>query len=295
MSLEGRLDEPTPKVWLIGGTQESAALAIALTKAEIPFVVTVTTDAAEAMYAGALEQSSQAQIQVGGVAPEAMADWLSHHGIVAVLDGSHPFATAVSAGAIAAATQAQCPYLRFERAVVQPSAIDPAHRLDGLATSGDLATSEGLATQVTLVPSLEALLTPEQLSGQRVLLVLGYRMLPYFQSWQQQSKLFARILPSQIALAAALAAGFTSDRLIALRPPISRDLERALWQQWGITKVIAKCSGQAGGEIVKRAIATELGIQLCLIQRPAVDYPAQTSDVEAAIAFAQQALAHSAC
>lgn len=288
MLLEGRPDEPTPKVWLIGGTQESAALAIALTKAEIPFVVTVTTDAAQVMYAAALEQSSQAQIQVGVVAPEAMADWLSHHGIVAVLDGSHPFATAVSAGAIAAATQAQRPYLRFERATVQPSAIDPARRLDGLATSA------GLATKTTLVPNLEALLTPKQLAGQRVLLVLGYRMLPYFQPWQEQSRLFARILPSQTALAAALAAGFTSDRLIALRPPISRDLERALWQQWGITKVIAKCSGQAGGETVKRAIAAELGIQLCLIQRPAVDYPAQTSDVEAAIAFAQQALAHSA-
>lgn len=266
---------------MIGGTQESAVLAIALAEAEIPFVVTVTTDAARAMYASALEKWPQAKVHVGPIASDSMAGWLLSQGIVGVIDASHPFATAVSAGAIAATTQAQLPYLRFERTEVQPWELSEASQ------------SDRSTDNVTLVPNLAVLLKPEHLVGQRVLLVLGYRMLPDFQAWQEQSTLFARILPSQTALDAALAAGFTSDRLIALRPPISTDLERALWQQWGITKVIAKCSGKAGGENIKRAIAAELGVQLCLIQRPAVNYPAQTSKVAEAIAFAQSSLSQS--
>lgn len=78
-------------------------------------------------------------------------------------------------------------------------------------------------------------------------------------------------------------------QLIALRPPISPELEQALWRQWRITTVIAtvitKASGRAGGEEVKRAIAQELGIQLILLARPDMTYPAQTERVEEVIAW----------
>ena len=36
------------------------------------------------------------------------------------------------------------------------------------------------------------------------------------------------------------------DRIIAIRPPISRELEQALWQQWRISLVVTKASGQSG-------------------------------------------------
>jgi len=271
------------QIWLIGGTQESVAIATALREAEVPFIVTVTTDAAQAMYAIAPAQSSQTQapqcqIHVGPIAADAMATWLCSQQIAGVLDASHPFATAVSAGAIAAATQAKLPYLRFERLVVRSPQTDGAN------------SRVPSAEWINLVPDLETLLTAERLADQRVLLVLGYRMLHYFRPWQTRSSLFARILPSPVALEAALEAGFTSDRLIALRPPLSLELERSLWQQWGITQVVAKCSGQAGGERTKRAVAAELGVRLWLIQRPLVDYPEQTDCIEVAIAFARRAL-----
>lgn len=263
------------QIWLIGGTQESATLAASLTQAAIPFIVTVTTASARRMY----PEQPCAGIHVGPIPQASMANWLTHHGIAGILDASHPFATAVSQGAIAAATQTQRPYLRFERSVVAPSSPPRTDQTD-----------QSPPRNVHLVPNLETLLTPAQLAGERVLLVLGYRMLHHFQPWQTEAQLFARILPSAVALEAALAAGFTSDRLIALRPPVSSALEQALWQQWNITQVIAKCSGQAGGETTKRKTAAALDIPLWLIQRPAVDYPSQTGDIEQAIAFAQAAL-----
>ncbi|MGA1475308.1 MAG: precorrin-6A/cobalt-precorrin-6A reductase, partial [Prochlorothrix sp.] len=47
--------------------------------------------------------------------------------------------------------------------------------------------------------------------------------------------------------------------------------------------VIAKESGQAGGEDVKRQVAAQLGVPLWLLQRPTVVYPAVTGDVAVAI------------
>jgi precorrin-6A/cobalt-precorrin-6A reductase len=103
--------------------------------------------------------------------------------------------------------------------------------------------------------------------------------------------LFARILPSAIALEAAFKAGFTPHNIICLRPPISADLEKALWRQWQISLVVTKASGTAGGEDIKRSVAAELGIPLIAINRPIIKYPQQTSDLSIALEFCRHQLA----
>lgn len=264
--------DPTPpekQLWLIGGTAESAEIARALAGRSLPHWITVTTAGARGLY------PAEAQVQVGAIATAEMAAFIARRRIGAIVDASHPFARAVSEGAIAAATQAQCPYLRFER--------------PGLA-SGPAARFTGNPAGPNIVARLEDILTPEFMAGQRLLLILGYRSLPQFAPWQGQAELFARILPSPTALTAALAAGFSPQRLIALRPPVSAELEAALWQQWGITQVVAKASGEAGGEAIKRQVAETLGVRLSLIRRPEMTYPQQTDRLAAVLVFAQQHL-----
>lgn len=254
----------TSQIWLIGGTRESAELARALVQIELPCVVSVTTEAARSLYPSA----SGLQIWVGRLAAESMPEFLQKHQIAAVVDASHPFAIEISQLAIAATKQTHIPYLRFERALV-----------------GEQAAEERL-----IVDSFSTLLAGTELTGQRVLLTIGYRSLVLFRSWHDRAMLFARILPSMTALDAALAAGFSPDRLIALRPPISRELERALWQQWQISLVVTKASGAAGGEDVKQQVAAELGVRLVTIARPEMSYPQQTSDFRSAIQFCQRHL-----
>ncbi len=77
---------------------------------------------------------------------------------------------------------------------------------------------------------------------------------------------------------------------MAIRPPVSMALEKALWQQWQISVVVAKASGAAGGETVKRAIAAELGTQLILIDRPRLGYPKQTNLISEAVEFCSETL-----
>ncbi|MBD2043281.1 cobalt-precorrin-6A reductase [Microcoleus sp. FACHB-672] len=264
------------RIWLIGGTQESATLANRIAQEQWPCTISVTTEAATALYPPA----PVLRVRVGKLDALQLGQFLQTESICAILDASHPYAVEVSKLAIATACQYQIPYLRYERP-----------RLD-LISHADNPNCADLGLEnsqiFTSLDSFDTLLRSEILTGQRVLLTVGYRTLILFQPWQDKCTLFARILPSVPALEAALAAGFTPDRLIALRPPVSLDLERSLWQQWQISLVVTKASGVAGGEDVKRIVASELGVPVVVIDRPAIEYPQQTSDVATAVEFCRQ-------
>lgn len=167
--------------------------------------------------------------------------------IAAIIDASHPYAVEVSRAAIATAKQLNLPYLRYERQAI--------------------ARTQPHNSSIIKLDSFESLLTGEYLQQQRVLLTVGCKVLPLFKTWQERATLFARILPQPKSLNIALASGFTSDRLICLRPPIDIELEAALWQQWKIWLVVTKASGVAGGEAIKSQVAAKLNVPLVIIDR----------------------------
>lgn len=246
-----------PRLWLIGGTGDSRALAASLIPQGFSLVVTVTTAIADGLY----PVHPRLTLRVGRLTPESIPQFLHTEHIRAIVDASHPFAVNISQMAVAIANQYEIPYLRFERPALRANA------------------------QTLDLPDLETLLEGNYLHQQRVLLTVGANWLPYFQPLQSQSVLFARILPRPDSLQTAIAAGFTPDRIIALRPPISEELERALWQQWQIEVVVTKASGTAGGEDRKQVLAEELGITLIRIARPQAIAGEVTSDVERVYAF----------
>lgn len=250
------------RLWIIGGTQESVLVVSQIVQSGFRCTVTVTTSSALSLYS----PHPLLRCLAGKIAPAEMGSFLEDQEIVGIIDASHPYAVNVSQGAIALSQQYSLPYLRYERASIPPSPSKMTIELE----------------------SWETLLEGDYLRGQRVLLTVGYKSLPLFQSWQDRCTLFARILPSVASLQASLDAGFTADRLICLRPPIGVDLEKALWKQWDISCVVTKASGFAGGENVKREVAETLGVPLIIIQRPTVDYPQQTSEVQDVVEFCQK-------
>ncbi|MGB3404304.1 MAG: cobalt-precorrin-6A reductase [Microcoleaceae cyanobacterium] len=249
------------QIWLIGGTSESVILAEAITAAKINCIVTVTTEPAKLLYS---QYHPFLKTWVGRLDKESILSFLQQQQITAILDASHPFAVEISKLAIATATKYHLPYLRYER-----SSCESIENKDNILH----------------LDSFETLLSGDYLTEKRVMLTLGYRHLHRFQQWQKHSTLFVRILPSVVSLEAALNAGFTPDRIIAIRPPISIELEKALWQQWNISLVVTKASGKAGGEATKRKVAAELDIPLIIINRPQIDYPQITIDIQTVIRF----------
>ena len=246
------------KIWLIGGTRDSADIALAIAKTQIPSIVTVTTISAQNLY------SDNFPVRIGSLSLKQMAQFCLQENIVAIVDASHPFATEVSQNAIAAARLRDIPYLRYER----------AHCL--------------LLAQNLTLDSFETLFNGDYLQEHRVLLTVGCKVLPQFKPWHDRATLFARVLPKVNSLQIALDSGFTSDRIITMRPPISKELETALWQQWQISLVVTKASGKAGGEDIKHQVADSLGIPLITIARPKIFYPEQTSCIKRVMAFCCQ-------
>ncbi|MDB9516790.1 cobalt-precorrin-6A reductase [Roseofilum reptotaenium CS-1145] len=247
-------------VWLIGGTSESRLLAQGLVKRGVECVVTVTTEPARSLYA----TYPGLTVWVGKLKGSSLDEFTRSHDISVILDTSHPWAVKISQLAIAFSECSQIPYLRYERPPV---------------------TDDSGSSQIVTLDSFATLVSGDYLTDQRVFLTVGYQRLPLFQPWQHQATLFARVLPSAKSIQIAQEAGFTSDRLIAIRPPIPEALELALWQHWQISLVVTKASGNAGGEAIKRQLCDRLGIPLITITRPKMSYPQQTEDIEEAIEF----------
>ncbi|HOS42848.1 MAG TPA: precorrin-6A/cobalt-precorrin-6A reductase, partial [Armatimonadota bacterium] len=93
-------------ILVLGGTADARAIAMALRDAGQ--AVTLTTVGA---YAG--ELAAGVTVRVGALDARALADLLPT--VTAVIDATHPFATAISRLAIALCPQHGVPYLRYER------------------------------------------------------------------------------------------------------------------------------------------------------------------------------------
>jgi precorrin-6A/cobalt-precorrin-6A reductase len=242
-------------LWLIGGTQESRAIAQILSEQAYPWVVTVTRPSAVQLYKGL-----PGKVIVGILTPEKLAQFLQEQAIDSIVDASHPFATVISRQAIGTGL----PYLRFERPEIP---LEPPAKL---------------------LPNFDQVLQPEYLGGHRVLLTVGVKALPLFTPWHSQAKLWARILPTQEAEEQALRAGFDPECLIPTRLPITYEQEYQLWQRLQIDTVITKASGEAGGVAIKQAVAKALGVKLMVIARPPITYPLQTDDLAVVQAFCER-------
>jgi precorrin-6A/cobalt-precorrin-6A reductase len=96
--------------------------------------------------------------------------FFQEHNIVAVLDASHPYAVEVSRCAIAACTQFNIPYLRYER----PCLKQGSGWADEQVNSNCSITNYQLPITIQL-DSCETLVTGNYLANQRVLLTVGYK------------------------------------------------------------------------------------------------------------------------
>lgn len=252
----------TKRIWLVGGTSESAAIATQLAAAEIDCIVSVTTSAAQNLY----PDLPQLNIRVGKLeANQTIVEFCQQENIGAIVDATHPYAVEISQKIIDLLDRLQVAYLRYERPKIETE-------------------TEGLIR----LNSLEQFLSGEYWQSRRVLLTIGVKNLHRFKSLQDQARLYARVLPTVDAIATAEAAGWSGDRLIALRPPFSLELEMALWQHWQIDLVVTKASGIRGGEDIKIQAARQLNIPLIVIERPKIKYPLQTSRLEEIVLFCQK-------
>jgi precorrin-6A/cobalt-precorrin-6A reductase len=211
---------------------------------EAGFAVRATVTRAEACGTlfGAL--TGAITVEARGFTEEGLSEFLVRGGADIVLDATHPFAVRITRLAHAVCRRLGVPFVRYERPDWEPP---PGTRQVG-----------SFAEAAALLPSL----------GTRALLTIGAKQLKHFAYLHERLVLIARILPCVASLQQAVAAGFTPDRLLCLRPPFSQEFNRAMLREYRVEVLLTKASGREGGVVEKVLAARELGLEVVMIRRP---------------------------
>jgi precorrin-6x reductase len=271
MDAEPRNGEPTnrrcdlPTVWVFSGTSDGNAVASKLHEAGYHVIVSTASEYGREIVAQNLPGIT---VRSGKRGLQARRSEFLSSGARAIVDATHPFATAISAQLMQLAEEIKIPYLRYER----PPARS-AHPTIFCKTMTE-AASESINR------------------GSRVFLATGAKDLTVFLEHQGASRCrwYVRITPETDSLERALKLGVPRANICAMQGPISKELNQELWKNWRIDCVVTKESGEAGGFLAKAEAAFSLGIPLIVVERPPVDYPLVAHDVGTIVEQLQQLL-----
>ena len=220
-------------ILILGGTAEARELAGELDAAGVAVISSLAGRVAR-------PRLPAGEVRVGGFGgPEALAQWLHDHGIVAVVDATHPFAERISASAAVASPRAGVPLLRLERPGWHERPGDRWRWVDGLDAAA------------TLIPEL----------GERVLLTTGRQGLGAFAAVDDAWFLIRCVDPPAPPLPAR-------HEVILDRGPYTLAGELALIDGHRLDVVVTKDSGGRHTE-AKLDAARERGMPVIVVRRPA--------------------------
>ncbi|MFF2912336.1 precorrin-6A reductase [Paenibacillus sp. NPDC057934] len=231
-------------IFMLCGTSDARELALMLTRNGLPLLASVVTPSAVARL-----REAGLNTRVGRLDQEGMTVLLREGGFRAVVDGSHPFALEAHANAQAAAAALGLPYLRYER------------RSLSYASHPRLLVVSSYA---------EAAVKARELKGS-VMLTTGGKTLEIFAEellGDPEITLTVRLLPCLENMEKCLSLGIEQRNIIAIQGPFSRELNEALYTQYGTTVMVTKESGAEGSVDEKVYSALEMGLYVILIARP---------------------------
>ncbi|MFD4409455.1 cobalt-precorrin-6A reductase [Streptomyces sp. NPDC058476] len=220
-------------VLVLGGTTEARELAAEL--AARPGVRVTSSLAGRVSRPGALE----GDVRIGGFGgAEGLAEWLREHGVAAVVDATHPFASGITANAARAAAVTGVPAVVLRRPGWRPGPGDRWH------------SAASLTEAAVLLPAL----------GRRVFLTTGRLGLAAFADLAELHFLVRSVEAPEPPLPP------DTDILLA-RGPFTVDGERSLLRAHGIDVLVTKDSG-GDATAAKLTAARDLGLPVVVVRRP---------------------------
>jgi cobalt-factor III methyltransferase len=268
---EPRNDKPSkcrrdlPTVWVFSGTSDGNAVASKLQQAGYHIIVSTASDYGREIVTRNLPGIT---VRSGQRGIKARRSELESSGAQAIVDATHPFATAISSQLMQLAEEIKIPYLRYER----PSARSayPAISCKTMSEAADESINR----------------------GSRVFLATGVKDLPVFLEHEGASRCqwYVRITPEPDSLERALKLGVPRANICSMQGPFSNGFNQELWKNWSIDCVVTKDSGDAGGFPAKAEAAFSLGIPLIVVERPPVDYPNVVHDAGTIVEQVRQLL-----
>jgi precorrin-6A/cobalt-precorrin-6A reductase len=234
-------------ILLLAGTSDARELAVEMKNAGFSLVATVVTESAAASLTAV-----DISVSIGRKTTDEMQQYIAKNKFSAVVDASHPFAEEASRNAMEAAKLTEVPYIRYERAHQQYE-----HPLIHLVK--DYEEAANLAAQKRGV----------------IMLTTGSKTLATFTKVLHglpNTRLIARMLPRLDNMEKCESLGVVQKDIVAIQGPFSKELNEALFRQYGVTLMITKESGKVGSVDEKLEAAIACGIETILIARPAIEY-----------------------
>ncbi|MHC5233695.1 cobalt-precorrin-6A reductase [Brucella sp. LJL56] len=241
-----------PKILILGGTAEAAALATAF--AELP-VNAITSLAGRTSNPAKLTGT----VRSGGFGgADGLATYFDSEGIDLVIDATHPYAARISQNAVQAASKRDIPLVRLERAAWEEKPED--HWID-ISDETEAANA---------IPC-----------GERVFLALGRQHIAPFAERADVHFAIRMIDPPDVAL--------PPNCEIVLARPGDYAAEKQFLEGRKIGLIVSRNSGGTVS-YAKIEAARALGLPVMMIARPPVAARNVVASPEDAIAFARAAL-----
>lgn len=229
-------------VMLFGGTTEGKKVIEILERLGIGSYVSVATAYGEQV----LEKELQyCQVIIGRMNAEQIEEFLTNHGIILVIDATHPYATEVTANVKEACKACHVRCLRIIR--------EKGERLAGAVYFPDMEAAAGYLGK----------------HEGNVLLTTGSKDLACFTGINDfQNRVYARILPVEQSINTALAAGYPREHLICEKGPFSEQQNVDTLKQCRARYLVSKDTGAEGGFPQKVSAAGKLGVLPLIVERP---------------------------
>jgi len=233
---------PAPMILLLGGTSETAPVAEALAKAGYRVLVSTATNID--LFIGSHPRIGHRR---GRLDAEQMSGLIRERRVRAIVDATHPYASAVRATASQVAEQLGIPYLTY----VRPGSV-----------------GEGIGVLIAENHEHAARLAGEM--GKSILLTIGSRnVLPYAAEARSVGiALVARVLDHPDSHEACREAGISADCVLTGRGPFSVEENRSVIRKYNIGVLVTKDSGEAGGVPEKIEAARLENCAVIVVGRP---------------------------
>ncbi|MBW6409227.1 cobalt-precorrin-6A reductase [Clostridium weizhouense] len=195
---------------------------------------------------------------------ENMIKWIKENKIKILVDASHPYAKEVTNNAIECSKELKINYVRYER-------LGALEEIQG----EDIIRVKNYEEAIELMKSLDG----------NVLNTTGSNNISKFLDINFNYRVLHRILPSYEVLRKIIQAGVKIEDIIALKGPISYELEKAFINQYNIKAVLTKDSGIQGGVLEKLKAVRECNIKLIVIENPKFKYDLEFNNEEDLIKY----------
>ncbi|KHO39875.1 cobalt-precorrin-6X reductase [Clostridium tetani] len=248
-------------IGLISGTSEGKELLSNLNNYTDDILVSTATS-----YGGdLLKDYKYKYLNTTPLDRENMIKLFKEKKVEVLIDASHPYALEVSKNAIEVCNHTGIEYIRFEREKVIEKFLEKE--------------------KVLVVENYEDLYSKLKDIKGNILNTTGSRNIEKIIRLSLENRIIHRVLPSLKVIEECFHLGLELHNIIAVKGPISYDLNRAFIREYDAKAILLKDSGKEGGTEEKIKAAIDENIYAIVVDRKSLDYKNKFNNKEEVIKY----------